>query len=279
MIEKKSYLNLLEESFPGIKNQIMRYENLGFSWGSGRLFIKEEKGIPISHVAILECPILIEGRLYNIGALHAICTKSTYRGQGLASKLIQEALQWAKKRYEFVILFTNIPDFYKKLSFQYIQEHRFHLECKHSKGSQSLRPVTAPQDNSFLLKCFNEREPLSNYLWVKDNGIIATFNMIYATYPTYWSLHYSPTINGFISFMLKDKTLHLLDVIANKLPTLDVILDHLPSEIDEIYFYFSPDRFTSSAISEPYLYDNGCLMIHGNLPCTKPFMISPLSRC
>lgn len=279
MFEKKPYLDLLEESFHGIKNNIIRYETLGFHWGSGQLFIKEEKGISISHVSLLELPVLIEGQWHNMGALHAICTKATHRNQGLASELIQEALKWAKKRCEFVILITDIPEFYKRLSFHYVQEYRFHQKCKHSKGSLSLRSVTAPQDNSLFLKCFQERDYLSNRFWIKDNGSIPAFNTLLASYPTYWSLYYSATINGFISYILEDKTLHLLDVVASKLPSLDLILDHLPSEIDEIYFYFPPDRLTDSAIPEPHLYDNGYLMVNGNISCTKPFMISPLSRC
>ena len=82
----------------------------------------------------------------------------------------------------------------------------------------------------------------------------------------------------FIFYLLEDKTLHLFDIVANNIPSLDLILDHLPSPIDQIYFYFSPDLLTNAAVSEPYLYDNGHLMIHGNFPSIKPFMISPLSR-
>lgn len=33
----------------------------------------------------------------------------------------------------------------------------------------------------------------------------------------------------------------IFDIIATKIPSLDVILDHMSTEIDEVYFYFSPD--------------------------------------
>lgn len=273
-----TYLNLLEESFPGIKANIIRCETLGFPWGS-KLFFKEDGKETVSHVAFLEYPMLIEGHWRKAGALHAICTKATHRGQGLASELIREALKWAKNQYEFVILFTEIPQFYEKLSFQYIQEYRFHLASKRPKGTQPLRPITFPKDNPLFLRCFHSRVPVSNHLWVKDHGIIASFNTLFATYPTYWSLHYSPAIDGIISYQLEGKTLHLFDIIASKIPSLDLILDHLPGAIDEIYFYFSPDCLTDAASAEPYLYDKGYLMTHGNWPKVKPFMISPLSRC
>jgi len=279
MIDQRPYLQLLEESFPGIGANIAHFEALGFTWGSGQVFVEEEKGEVISHVGFLECPILIDGQWSKIGAVHGICTKSSHRGQGLASQLILRALEWAKSRCARVMLFTEIPAFYEKLSFRFIQEYRFHLPCRSPKGSQPLRPVIGPKDNELFLRCFREREPASNHVWIKDDGAIAAFNTLFATYPTFWSLHYSPVMDGFISYSLEGKTLHLFDVIAKKMPSLDLILDHLPTAIEEIYFYFSPERLTADAAPEPYLYDKGHLMIHGAWPDLKPFMIAPLSRC
>ena len=279
-IDEKTLLNepslkLLEESFPGIKDTINYCAKLGFPWESGRLFIKEG----LSHVGFFECPILIENKWHKIGALHAICTKSTHRNQGLASQLIKEALKWGESRCECVILFTDIPEFYEKLSFQKVQEYRFHLDCKHAKGSKALTPMVAPKDDPLSLNCFKNREPLSNCLWIKDTGLISSFNALFTSYPIYWSLYYSPAIDGLICWVLEDKTMHLFDVVASKMPSLDQILDHLPASIEEVYFYFSPDRLTQDAVKEPYLYDKGHLMVYGALPCAKPFMIAPLSRC
>ena|SRR5579862_1595947 len=279
MPEQKSYWKLLEESFPGLTANIIRCEALGFPWESSRLFLKEEKGKTLSHVSIFECPLLMDGQWTNVGALHAICTKASHKGKGLASQLIQEALQWAEGRCEYVILFTESPAFYERISFRSIQEYRFHLPCKRPKGSQHLRPMVAPKDDALFLRCFREREPVSQHVWIKDNGAIASFNTLFATYPTYWSLYYSSTIDGIISCLIEGKTLHLLDVVAKKLPSLDGILDHMPDAIEEMYFYFSPDRFTDAAVPQPYLYDKGYLMVHGAWPRMEPFMISPLSRC
>lgn len=207
-IKQEEFLNLLEESFPGIKANIVRCEGLGFPWRS-KPFFKQENGELLSHVGFLEYPIEIEGKVHKAGAIHAICTKQSSRGRGLASGLIQEVLDWSKNRYEFVILFTEIPKFYEKLAFQCIQEDRFHLVCKKPKGSKSLLPVLSPQDKELFLNCFQNRAPTSNHLWVKDLGDIASFNTLFATYLAHWSLYYSPSMNGIISYELKGKTLHL----------------------------------------------------------------------
>jgi predicted N-acetyltransferase YhbS len=274
----KPYLNLLEESFPGIKSNVARCEKLGFPWAS-RPFLKEENGEIVSHVGLLEYPMLVEGNWRKVAALHAICTKDSHRCQGLASELIQEALNWTRERYEIVILYTEIPDFYKKLAFQHIQEYRFHLIGHQPKGSKQLRPIVSPGDDALFRHHFQKRTPLSETVWVKDQGQIASFNSLFATYPTYWSLHYCEAINGILSFHLENKKLHLFDVIADRIPPLNVILEHLPTEIEEIYFYFSPDRLISATTPEPYLYEHGYFMVLGNWPEVTPFMIPPLSRC
>lgn len=278
MIENNPYFNLIESCFPGIKANIKRSEEVGFLWSS-KPFLKEENGECVSHVGFLEYPLLIDKRQYKVGALHAICTHTDYRNQGLASALIQEVLKWANERYEFVVLFTEIPQFYEKLSFQCIQEYRFHIPCQHIAGSHTLTPVVSPKDNSLFIRLFEERAPISNHVWMKDHGFIACFNALFATSPTYWSLYYSASMNGFISYQLENKTLHLFDIIADKIPSLDQILQHFPTPIEQIYFYFSPDLLTNSATPEPYLYDHGHLMVYGNFPSHQPFMISPLSRC
>lgn len=56
----------------------------------------------------------------------------------------------------------------------------------------------------------------------------------FATYPIFWSLHYSSAIDGLLSFKVENQTLHLL---AKK--ALELILDHFQTPIKDIYFYFS----------------------------------------
>lgn len=150
--ETKSYIHLLEESFPGIKNNIKNCEALGFGWGEeGRLFIKEENNKVISHVGYFESSAIIDGRLEKLGALHAICTSPAYQNRGFASELILEALKWAKDRCSSVLLYTEIPAFYERLAFNSLQEYRFHLPCKHRGGTQTLRKVQVPKDTYFFI--------------------------------------------------------------------------------------------------------------------------------
>lgn len=96
--KRENFLNLLDESFPGIKTNILRCEGLGFPWNS-KPFLKEENGELLSHVGFLEYPIAIGGKVHKAAALHAICTKQSFRGRGMASELIQEAFQSSMRSY------------------------------------------------------------------------------------------------------------------------------------------------------------------------------------
>lgn len=276
---ERPYLNLLDQSFPGIKDNIARCAKLGFSWENGPVFVKEKNGEPISHAAAFLCPVLINRKWHKMAAIHAVCTDCHYRQQGFASELIQKALAWAQGESDFQILFTEIPVFYEKLGFHIQQEHRFYLEYPHPIGSKSLLPLISPKDNDMFLRCFRQREPLSQHFWVEDRGAIASFNTLFATYPSYWSLYYSSEFDGLLSWLFEGDSVHILDVIAHPLPSLSQILSHLPQPVNKIYFYFPPDRLEISTTAESHLYDKGYLMIHGDFQYKQPFMIAPLSRC
>lgn len=85
MTHEKPYAHLLEASFPGIKSTIARCEALGFSWEDlcGRVFVKQHEGNVISHVAALQCRVLIDKKWHRMVNLHAVCTKKITKGKAL----------------------------------------------------------------------------------------------------------------------------------------------------------------------------------------------------
>lgn len=281
MTREKPYANLLEESFPGIKSTMAHCKALGFSWEElcGRVFVREKGGSVVSHIAALQTRVLLENEWRTITAFHAVCTKENLRGQGLASSLMQEALHWAKSCSDFQILFTEIPSFYEKLGFTAKQEHRFHFDRGFKRGSKFFSALATPKDDDLFLRCFRAREPLSRRFWIEDRGKIASFTSLFGFYPSYWSLYYCPDFDGFVSWFFKGKTMHLLDIVAATIPSIEQVVEYLPQDIDDIFFYFPTDRLGITTTVEPYLYDKGHLMVHGTLPAKDPFMIAPLSRC
>jgi predicted N-acetyltransferase YhbS len=278
MIDKSLLFNFLDESFSGMKRNMERCETIGFPWAS-RTFLEQENGNILSHVGFLEYPMLIEDRMHKLGAIHAVCTKETHRGRGLSTDLIKRVLAWAKQSHEAVVLYTGIPAFYERIGFKKIQEYRFKLQLNHPKGLKNSAELISPRDDALFKRLYSEAAPASKVAWVKDDGTIASFNTLFATFPTYWSLHYCESIEAIVSWNLEGKTLHVFDIVSKHIPSLKTLLDYVPGDIETIYFYFSPDLLAPEAISEPHLYDEGHLMVHGTWPDTRKFMIAPLSRC
>ena len=255
-----------------------RCRRLGFEWFKKR-FVKKVRGKVVSHVGLIDYPMMIQGQLYNVGALHGICTEKQHRGRGFASELIYEALQWSSSRVDFVVLFSKIPSYYEMFSFREVRETRFYLPISHQGGSRSLREMSSPKDDALFVRLFASRAPLSERVWVKDRGEFASFNTLNISYPKFWTLHYSPSTDMIFSFIIVEKTLHLFDVVAKTLPSLEMILDHLSTGIDRIYFYFTCEQFTDKAVSEPYQFVQEQFMVLGKWPGQDPFMISPISHC
>jgi hypothetical protein len=71
----------------------------------------------------------------------------------------------------------------------------------------------------------------------------------------------------------------LLDVVAKTLPSIDQLMSALAYDIDEIVFYFSPDRFAVEARTEPHRYDGDDYMVRGPFAIEgKPFMVPRSAR-
>jgi hypothetical protein len=85
-------------------------------------------------------------------------------------------------------------------------------------------------------------------------------------------------LDGLISCALDDKTFHFYDFIAPKISSFNDIVEYFPTEIEQIYFYFSPESFTNDVIAEPCQLDGYC-MVHGKWPEIESFIIPPLNRC
>ena len=179
-----------------------RCRQLGFDWFKKRFTVKK-RGLVVSHVGLVDYPMVIQGRQYNVAALHGVCTEKEHRAQGLASKLIYEALSWTQKRADFVVLFTKIPAYYEKFSFEVVQESRFYLQVSHVKGSQLLREMISPKDDALFKRLYQSRAPITERVWVKDRGEFASFNTLNTSYPKFWTLFYSPSADMIFSFFIE----------------------------------------------------------------------------
>jgi len=86
---------------------------------SKNLRIVKHNGEIVGHVGIY--PILVKvGELgLKVGTIFGVATKLEYRNKGIAKSLLMDAIEKMKKeKYDLSILWTSIPEFYRKLGWE-----------------------------------------------------------------------------------------------------------------------------------------------------------------
>jgi hypothetical protein len=75
--------------------------------------------------------------------------------------------------------------------------------------------------------------------------------------------------------------LKLFDVVGPRLCSLADIVNRIPQCIDEVEFYFSPDRFKVQTHAVPHLFaGDSHLMVRGSFDAeSEAFMIPRSARC
>lgn len=81
--------------------------------------IKYDREI-VSHVGIYPVYVKIDDLELKVGAIFGVATHPNYRGRGFAKVLLRDAVErMIKENYDVSILWTGIPEFYRKLGWEY----------------------------------------------------------------------------------------------------------------------------------------------------------------
>lgn len=84
----------------------------------GRHWLAELDGRIVSHVAVVERRLEVDGTPLRTGYLEAVATLPAHEGRGLASHLVRQADTWLVSRFELGGLATGSPGFYERLGWQ-----------------------------------------------------------------------------------------------------------------------------------------------------------------
>ena len=75
-------------------------------------------GRPVSNVQIYDKNIWIDGKKVKAAGIGSVATEVPYRNRNFASTLMRQAIEVIKNRgYKLALLFTRVPDLYKKFDF------------------------------------------------------------------------------------------------------------------------------------------------------------------
>jgi predicted N-acetyltransferase YhbS len=244
---------LLDVVFPGLRGGALSIRSLGVPWESASTpFFYLKDGRVVSHVGVIEIPLVLMGQPVRVGSLHAVATHPGYRRRGYYGLLMEEALQECGKSYETLILTTENPEYYEPFGFRIVEEHCFQLR-HHSPGdSDGLRLIDtqASRDVALLHRLLETREPVSRVVGVVNEKAVFCFNE--GRRP----LRYAEDLDAIVCMELDGARLRLFDVVGPKLPPLAELMERVPQGSDEVSFYFAPDRLAPEAKAKPYVLDH-----------------------
>ena len=271
---------LVEAAFPGmgIMDAANFIRELGASWEDASTpFIYFEDGLAISHVGVLEIPMLLMGESVTVGGIHGVCTRPEFRRRGYYRRCMEAALDYCASRYDTLVLTTSKPEFYQPFGFRVVPESAFVIKSISQGGAEGFRrlDLQVSSDRALLFRLLSEREPVSKIVGVRNEKAVFCFNE--GDRP----LQYAEDLDIIVDMEIEDDRLKIFDIVGKKMCGLDKILERIPQQINEIIVYFSCDRLNVDAEPFPHILDgDSWFMVRGSFPpeC-QPFMLPRSARC
>jgi predicted N-acetyltransferase YhbS len=241
---------LLDQVFPGlgISEHRRAAERFGALWESASTpFGREEDGRLLSHVGLLELPLVIAGHPVTAGGVHAVATHPDHRRRGLYRSLMDELLSFARERYETLVLTTAHPEYFEPFGFRVVPESAFVAEVDHPAGRDATRLLNleAAADRSLMHRLLADRAPVSETLGVRAEKVVWAF------YEARSPLRYSADLDAVIVAERIGSRLRIYDVVARRMPGLDQILDVLGEPVSDVVTFFAPDPLRGRFVARP----------------------------
>lgn len=259
--------SLLDLAFPGLPAHARALEAFGLrSDQVSTPFLLTDGDQPLTHVGVLEVPMVVGGRDMVVGGIHAVCTHPNHRRRGYFRLVMNEVLAWCDKRYATVILMAGSPEIYEPFGFHVVRESRFVAPARRSaKAPDRERPrrldLHQPDDLCRLHRLLDERAPVSRRLGVVREPGVFVFNQ--ATQPMW----YAEDLDAIPCVQVGEATLRVYDLVASRIPTLQQVIDRIESPFERVEAYFTPDQLATSLSPEPHVVDgDSWLMVRNEFP-------------
>jgi hypothetical protein len=263
--------------FPGLGRAATRAERLGASWESvSTPFLHFEDGRLVSHIGVIETPLVLLGTPTTVASLHAVATHPEYRRRGYYRLLIEEVFDYCRGRYNTLVLTTENPEYYEPFGFRVLPEHVLTSSFSASPGEDGFRRLNTedPDDVRTLNRLLESRTPVSHVVGVAPEKAVFFFNE--GGKP----LHYCPELETVLCMEVDGSKLRLFDVVAPRLPSAEQILKRMPDDISEVELNFASDRMAPGAKAARRVLDHdgpSYLMVRGPFAAEKEAFTLPRS--
>lgn len=255
--------DLLDLVFPGVRALAQNARVLGAPWESvSTPFFSVENDQLVSHVGVIEIPMILAGQKMTVGSLHAVATHPAYRRHGYYRHLMEEVLAYCSNRYATLILTTEHPEYFEPFGFRRVQEYLFTAHYRTGGDAPSFRllDTQASGDIALLHRLLETRSPLSQVVGVVNEKAVFCFNE--GSRP----LYYEAELDVLVCLEWEGTRLKIFDIVGPRIPPLITLLEKLPRPIEVVDMYFSPDRLQVEATATPHLFDHDgptYLMVRG----------------
>jgi predicted N-acetyltransferase YhbS len=125
-----------------------------------------EEGRIVSHAALWERELIAEGSRLKVGVIIGVATEAPFRRRGHAAALMRDLQQTLhEEQYDIGLLWTGVPDFYRKLGWETVLPHGHVIELTPTQNRPQpadacrIVPFTADEHLEGVM-ALHEREPV-----------------------------------------------------------------------------------------------------------------------
>lgn len=241
----------------------------GFWDGSYACLAWAEEDRMLATLGVSNMDLWIDGVSCRATQIGTVMTHPDHRGQGLSSRLMDEALAGVERAFLFAG--QGAKDFYPRFGFRQIHEYEFWMKPNLTESSARTRYPLQPDrpgDLILLEHMARTRTPVSRRLSVQAPWLLLWyfFNLPSGTFS------HVPEEDLIVVGIANGTTFHLYDVISPCLPSWETLQGCLPMEgVDSVLIHFTPDLIAPRAECRR-ASDEDLLFVRGDFPLgDQPF--------
>jgi len=244
--------DLLDTVFPGLRDAAAQLSKLGASWEAiSTPWVAFENGRPISHVGVIEIPLILNGRPVTVGSVHAVATHPDHRRRGHYGRLMREVIADTAGHLDTLILTTENPEYYEPFGFRYLAEHEFTADVPLTDGPGKARVLRLGEraDLDLVHRLLGTRDTLSNVVGVGAAQAVFLFNEARKT------ILYVDDLDVMVCAEEAGDHLHVYDVVGPRTPVFEDLRPYLPGPFGGVVFHYPPDRMHVDTVPRERVLD------------------------
>ena len=273
----KALSDLLEDTFHIVISVLdslggMEPSSMPFAWF-------DASGVCAANLSTFSMPIMVNGQRRKIAALQSGAVRPEHRGKGLYRDLMRRAFAWIDAEgFELSILYTDKPAMYDPYGFKTVTVHKFTGPAPKADRANPARTLNMDNqdDVTLLTRLIHARAPSSSQFSPLSHPAMFLVN-------AFWDRSINLSLiedrDAVIAWREGEgRTFQLLDVVAEKIPSMRDITSALCASAAAIECFFSPDLLDWQAKA---VIDENRLpfMVRGDLSLlpSQPFALTPMA--